>query len=125
MQVKDKEAELKSAEQQLHDEFERLRRQNAEEKRQLDDKKRQLVSSLSLSLLLLYILSHPLTCSPPPLPRTRRLVFSTRRRQRFRLSEPRPRRNSWLTNNVVATGNERERENHPFRPPAPTGITNY
>ena len=49
MQVKDKEAELKSAEQQLHDEFERLRRQNAEEKRQLDDKKRQLVSSLSLS----------------------------------------------------------------------------
>lgn len=44
-QVKDKEAELKSAEQKLHDEFERLRRQNAEEKRQLDDKKRQLVSS--------------------------------------------------------------------------------
>ena len=42
-QVKDKEAELKSAEQKLHDEFERLRRQNAEEKRQLDDKKRQLV----------------------------------------------------------------------------------
>ena len=28
-QVKDKEAELKSAEQKLHDEFERLRRQNA------------------------------------------------------------------------------------------------
>ena len=41
--MKDKEAELKSAEQKLHDEFERLRRQNAEEKRQLDDKKRQLV----------------------------------------------------------------------------------
>jgi len=41
--VKDKESELKAAEQKLHDEFERLRRQNAEEKRQLDDKKRQLV----------------------------------------------------------------------------------
>lgn len=42
--MKDKESELKSAEQKLHDEFERLRRQNTEEKRQLDDKKRQLVS---------------------------------------------------------------------------------
>ena len=41
--MKDKESELKAAEQKLHDEFERLRRQNAEEKRQLDDKKRQLV----------------------------------------------------------------------------------
>lgn len=46
--VKDKEAELKSAEQKLHDEFERLRRQNAEEKRQLDDKKRQLEEEVSL-----------------------------------------------------------------------------
>lgn len=46
--VKDKEAELKSAEQKLHDEFERLRRQNAEEKRQLDDKKRQLDEEISL-----------------------------------------------------------------------------
>ena len=44
--MKDKESELKQAEQRLHDEFERLRRQNAEEKRQLDDKKRQLVSYL-------------------------------------------------------------------------------
>ena len=43
-QVKEKEAELKSAEQRLHEEFERLRRQNQEEKRQQDDKKRQLVS---------------------------------------------------------------------------------
>lgn len=46
--VKDKEAELKSAEQKLHDEFERLRRQNAEEKRQLDDKKRQLDEEIGL-----------------------------------------------------------------------------
>ena len=42
--MKEKEAELKSAEQRLHEEFERLRRQNQEEKRQQDDKKRQLVS---------------------------------------------------------------------------------
>ena len=66
MQVKDKEAELKSAEQQLHDEFERLRRQNAEEKRQLDDKKRQLVSSLSLSYC--YIFFRILSLVPPPSP---------------------------------------------------------
>lgn len=46
VQVKDKEAELKSAEQRLHDEFERLRQQNAEEKRLIDDKKRQMVSKL-------------------------------------------------------------------------------
>jgi septin family protein len=52
LQVKDKESELKSAEQKLHDEFERLRRQNAEEKRQLDDKKRQLVSCMLLPVLI-------------------------------------------------------------------------
>jgi hypothetical protein len=40
----------------------------------------------------------------------KKLVFSTRRRRRFRLSGPRPRRNSWLANNVAATGNETERE---------------
>ena len=65
MQVKDKEAELKSAEQQLHDEFERLRRQNAEEKRQLDDKKRQLVSSLSLFYCYIFFCILLLV---PPLP---------------------------------------------------------
>ena len=43
-QVKEKEAELKSAEQRLHDEFEKLRTKNQEEKRLQDDKKRQLVS---------------------------------------------------------------------------------
>lgn len=42
--MKDKEGELKSAEQKLHEEFERLRRQNAEEKRELDTQKQQLVS---------------------------------------------------------------------------------
>ena len=42
-QVKDKESDLKAAEQKLHDEFERLRRQNAEEKRELDSQKTQLV----------------------------------------------------------------------------------
>ena len=46
--VKDKEGELKAAEQKLHDEFERLRRQNSEEKRQLDDKKRQLDEEINL-----------------------------------------------------------------------------
>ena len=44
-QVKDKEAELKNAEQKLHDEFERLRRRNTEEKRELEDQKRVLVSA--------------------------------------------------------------------------------
>ena len=43
LQVKDKEGDLKSAEQKLHDEFERLRRQNAEEKRELDTQKNKLV----------------------------------------------------------------------------------
>lgn len=46
--VKDKEAELKSAEQQLHSEFERLRRHNAEEKREMDDKKRKLEEEINL-----------------------------------------------------------------------------
>ena len=41
--MKDKEGDLKSAEQKLHDEFERLRRQNAEEKRDLDAQKNKLV----------------------------------------------------------------------------------
>ena len=45
--MKDKESELKSSEQKLHDEFERLRKQNAEEKRQLDDKRKQLVRGSS------------------------------------------------------------------------------
>lgn len=49
--VKDKESELKSAEQKLHDEFERLRRQQAEEKGDLDNKKRNLVSQLVGSFL--------------------------------------------------------------------------
>ena len=40
--VKDKEAELKNSEQKLHEEFERLRRQNSEEKRDLDAQKSQL-----------------------------------------------------------------------------------
>ena len=117
VQVKDKEAELKSAEQKLHDEFERLRRQNAEEKRQLDDKKRQLVGPVFLRLSPAtpshshihspsnnnnVFQDHVYTC------RMRRSVYSTRRRQRSRLSGPRPRRSSWLTNNVVATGNKRE-----------------
>ena len=57
-QVKDKEGELKAAEQKLHDEFERLRRQNSEEKRQLDDKKRQLVRLCR---------PHPSHLSYPPL----------------------------------------------------------
>lgn len=43
-QVKEKEAELKLAEQKLHEEFERLRRQHSEHKAALDDKKRVLVS---------------------------------------------------------------------------------
>lgn len=43
-QVKEKEAELKAAEQRLHDEFEKLRTKNQEEKRLQDDKRRQLVS---------------------------------------------------------------------------------
>lgn len=51
--VKDKEAELKSAEQKLHDEFERLRRQQAEEKGELDNKKRNLVSHLVVKHLYL------------------------------------------------------------------------
>lgn len=42
--MKEKEAELKAAEQRLHDEFEHLRSKNQEEKRLQDDKKRQLVS---------------------------------------------------------------------------------
>lgn len=58
--MKDKESELKSSEQKLHDEFERLRKQNAEEKRQLDDKRKQLVRgsshfSPSQSVYLLFI----------------------------------------------------------------------
>ena len=44
VQVKEKEAELKAAEQRLHDEFEKLRTKNQEEKRLQDDKRRQLVS---------------------------------------------------------------------------------
>ena len=56
-QVKDKEGELKSAEQKLHDEFERLRRQNSEEKRLLDDKKRQLVSSFDHFNLVLCVVT--------------------------------------------------------------------
>ena len=47
-QVKEKEAELKAAEQRLHDEFEKLRTKNQEEKRLQDDKRRQLVSPLYL-----------------------------------------------------------------------------
>lgn len=46
--VKEKEAELKSAEQKLHDEFERLRHQNQEEKRQQDDKRRQLEEEVTI-----------------------------------------------------------------------------
>ena len=42
--MKEKEAELKTAEQRLHDEFEKLRTKNQEEKRLQDDKRRQLVS---------------------------------------------------------------------------------
>ena len=53
LQVKDKEGELKSAEQKLHEEFERLRRQNAEEKRELDTQKQQLVSHLSKNIAFL------------------------------------------------------------------------
>ena len=41
--MKEKEAELKAAEQRLHDEFEKLRTKNQEEKRMQDDKRRQLV----------------------------------------------------------------------------------
>ena len=37
---------MKAAEQKLHDEFERLRRQNAEEKRELDSQKNQLVGHM-------------------------------------------------------------------------------
>lgn len=44
--MKEKEAQLKSAEQKLHDEFEKLRTRNQEEKRLQDDKKRQLVSGV-------------------------------------------------------------------------------
>jgi len=54
LQVKDKESELKGAEQKLHDEFERMRRQNAEEKRQLDDKKKQLVRCPQCAIALVF-----------------------------------------------------------------------
>jgi septin 6/8/11 len=46
--VKEKEAELKSAEQRLHDEFEKLRTKNQEEKRLQDDKRRQLEEEINL-----------------------------------------------------------------------------
>ena len=42
--VKEKESELKSAEQKLHDEFERLRKHHNEEKKKTDDRRRELVS---------------------------------------------------------------------------------
>ena len=45
-QVKEKEGELKSSEQKLHDEFEKLRTKNQDEKRIQDDKRRQLVREL-------------------------------------------------------------------------------
>jgi len=41
--VKDKESQLKSSEQKLHDEFERMRKQHTDEKKQLDDKRVSLV----------------------------------------------------------------------------------
>ena len=44
LQVKEKEGELKAAEQRLHDEFERLRKQHNDEKKTLEDKRRELVS---------------------------------------------------------------------------------
>ena len=44
VQVKEKEGELKAAEQRLHDEFERLRKQHNDEKKTLEDKRRELVS---------------------------------------------------------------------------------
>ena len=44
VQVKEKEGELKAAEQRLHDEFERLRKQHNDEKKSLEDKRRELVS---------------------------------------------------------------------------------
>jgi hypothetical protein len=40
--VKEKEAELKLAEQKLHDEFEKLRRQHSEQKAVLEGKRREL-----------------------------------------------------------------------------------
>jgi septin 6/8/11 len=46
--VKEKEAELKAAEQRLHDEFEKLRTKNQEEKRLQDDKRRQLEEEINL-----------------------------------------------------------------------------
>ncbi len=62
--MKDKESELKGAEQKLHDEFERLRRQNAEEKRQLDDKKKQLVSLFVLLVWFGFICSFKVLLFP-------------------------------------------------------------
>lgn len=83
--MKDKEAELKSAEQKLHDEFERLRRQNAEEKRQLDDKRRQLVCSGGCAVYCYHAVLYF---------RRRKSVCLIRRRQLCKRSERRPRESS-------------------------------
>ena len=48
--MKDKESQLKSSEQKLHDEFERMRKQHTDEKKQLDDKRVALVRILCLSV---------------------------------------------------------------------------
>ena len=81
VQVKDKEAELKSAEQKLHDEFERLRRQNAEEKRLLDDKKRQLVRLVSSFSPSFPPSSPSISLQPPPCPSLFLLAHTTQRYQ--------------------------------------------
>ena len=47
LKVKDKEAQLKSSEQKLHDEFERMRKQHGDEKKQLDDKRTHLVTKFN------------------------------------------------------------------------------
>lgn len=45
--VKEKEGELKAAEQRLHDEFERLRKQHNDEKKTLEDKRRELEEEIN------------------------------------------------------------------------------
>ena len=45
--VKEKESELKSAEQKLHDEFERLRKHHNEEKKKTDDRRRELEDEIT------------------------------------------------------------------------------
>ena len=105
LQVKEKEGELKAAEQRLHDEFERLRKQHNDEKKTLEDKRRELVSLPLKSRSNMQVLNPlpflpsppPTLLSPPSLPplsfshlssphRRKRSTSSTRRRRPSRHS---------------------------------------